>query len=291
VRPARLLDVEVSTERPWEEARRRISRNQVYGRISLKSIPELLPLGADPKSGLEEFLHLASHEGRLPVRDAAGALTTTTATGIVFVLIPGADAGEDGAKEGPAIQPYLLAKHEMTQAQWLRLAGSRPSAYGPSANFNRHQHTPRHPVETVTLAACEDLVRFGLAVPTVEQWMHGARGGTRTPWPSGEAADSLLGHANLADTQYRRMYNAKPGESWDDGYIMHAPVGTYLPNPFGLHDVIGNVSEWCKTADGFCVMGGSFASLAADATLETRQAATADRRSSETGVRPVMPLP
>lgn len=33
-------------------------------------------------------------------------------------------------------------------------------------------------------------------------------------------------------------------EEWlDDGYIVHAPVCSFLPNAFGLHDVIGNVNE------------------------------------------------
>ena len=46
-------------------------------------------VAADPTSGLHEFLHLQTHQGPLPERDADGRLPITGSTGIVFVLLPG----------------------------------------------------------------------------------------------------------------------------------------------------------------------------------------------------------
>jgi formylglycine-generating enzyme required for sulfatase activity len=96
------------------------------------------------------------------------------------------------------------------------------------------------------------LVRLDLELPTEAQWEVAARGNTTTPWWTGEDPESLRGAANLADLSYVRFYGPSDAahDGWnDDGFGATAPVGSFRPNAFGLHDTLGNVWEWCR--DGF----------------------------------------
>ena len=109
-----------------------------------------------------------------------------------------------------------------------------------------------HPVEQVSWNECWTVCnRLGLMLPTEAQWEQAARGGTTSDWWTGATKESLAGAANLLDS-FARTHG---GEDWhdrifdpwlDDGQTVHAPVGSYAANPFGLYDVVGNVWEWCQ---------------------------------------------
>lgn len=225
--------------------------------------PGMIPLGRDPDSGLWEFA-LWKQTGETPTRDEEGKLVLEPDSGIVFVLIPGgtlrmgSPEGEIGRQpdEVPphdvVLDPYFMSKFEMTQFQWQAFTGTNPSFYG------RESHAAlirdgRHPVESVSWSDCvRELRRLGLDLPTEAQWEFAARAGTKTPWPCGADPECLSVHANLFDQgALDRGAPASWGvpEPWDDGHVIHAPVGEFRANAFGLHDTHGNLWEWCR--DGF----------------------------------------
>ena len=130
--------------------------------------------------------------------------------------------------------------------------GTQPSAYTARVPW---VVGPMHPVEQVTWfdadLACR---RMGLRLPTEAQWERAARGGTQMAWASADDRSALLGKINVADRSARRQGAIWPAiDDWpehDDGYTATCPVGSLPPNPFGLHEIFGNVWEWCS--DGFC---------------------------------------
>ena len=302
----------------------------------------LVPIGMNPVTKLWEFYDLrsawdgkqAAAEIAIPSHREDGSVEVTAATGMVFVLLPGgrvtlgtqavdpaapffdAGRGEDETLHDVILAPFLLARHELTQSQWQRLwtwsdEDRNPSTHKSGLVIEGKVIGGANPVEQVSWSMCDQLLeRHGMTLPTEAQWEYGCRAGTTTPWHS--EFGGLHKVSNLADEAARRVAPEWGSfEAWDDGFVRHAPVGSFSPNAFGLHDMHGNVMEWCQDwigafrgardgdglrrveglAENKSARGGSSGYSARAARSGFRDEYAPSNRSDDRGVRAARSLP
>lgn len=240
----------------WQAAGDAVAKR--YPKLRMKPQFGLVPIGEDPTSGWMEFAHVTS--GTVPTRDQNGKLQLNEDSAIVLVLLPGGTfrmgaSPRDLMSEGwehpsheVTIRPFFLGKHEITQAQWLRLSGDSPSYFAPgNHDFIK---TQMHPVESVAWdRACEVLGRASLELPTEAQWEYAMRAGTTTRWWSGDSVQSIIdaNGVSVEDIAYS-LKGEKVAVTVADGLNAHGPVHTLTPNPWGFYMMCGNVFEWCQDA-------------------------------------------
>jgi serine/threonine protein kinase/formylglycine-generating enzyme required for sulfatase activity len=231
----------------WAEARAAVAASPKYAGQEIplrdRDVLGMVPIGANPQSGLWEFYDLRSAwDGAsdpallaklaIPAHGADGRIAMTGASGIVWVLLPGGtlpagtpvdDEDEDEKRRlAVRLDPFFLAKHELTQGQWQRWTGANPSD-------SKDRNDLSLPVETVNWYQCRDtLAQVGLVLPSELQWEYAIRAGTTTAWWTGDDEKAVLAAENIGA---------------DDAKLL--PVGSKQPNPFGLFDMGGNLWEWC----------------------------------------------
>ena len=141
-----------------------------------------------------------------------------------------------------------MAKVETTQGEWARVMGGLP-VRRPSADFGLGDQFPVYWVSYLDAEAfCATLTaraaRAGsfpetweFRVPTEAQWEYACRAGTATATAFGD--DLGQRHANFSGEPLNAgQRGAAAGRA--------TPVGSYPPNPWGLHDMHGNIFEWCR---------------------------------------------
>lgn len=200
--------------------------------------------------------------------------TTIPGTDVTFEMIPipggkfmmGSPESEEGHRsdEGPqvevVVEPFWMGKHEVTWAeykQYMRLerifkefdrrkvravneetkidAVTAPSSlYDPSFTFEAGED-PDQPCASVTQFAAKQYTKYlsllsgsFYRLPYEAEWEYACRAGTQTAYYFGDDPEMLEEH----------------GWFYDNADDYRQPVGQKKPNPFGLYDMYGNVSEW-----------------------------------------------
>jgi len=144
--------------------------------------------------------------------------------------VKGRRANEGPQHEVTISKPFYMGLTEVTQAQYEAVMGRNPSKL----------NGPTNPVESVTwddaIAFCRKLSEnTGKAVrlPTEAEWEYACRAGSKTRFSFGDSESDLGDYAWFESNSGGKAH----------------PVGQKKPNPWGLYDMHGNVTEW--GADGF----------------------------------------
>jgi formylglycine-generating enzyme required for sulfatase activity len=154
--------------------------------------------------------------------------------------------GEDQV-EVTLTRGFWTAKYETTQGEWKRVMGTLPGAL--TAELPEGDDYPVGNVNFAEAEAyCAKLTELGrnpgelpkgweFQLPTEAQWEYACRAGTTTATAFGDKLGSK--QANVKN---------KPYNGGDEGPTLGraARVGSYPPNAWGIHDMHGNVVEWCR---------------------------------------------
>jgi len=172
-------------------------------------------------------------------------------------------------------RPFYLGVHEVTRGQFRRFVeetGYRTEAekdgkgaYGWNEETQLFKENPRytwltpgfeqtdlHPVVNVSWS---DAVAFAdwlgkkegktYRLPTEAEWEYACRAGTTTLYSCGNDPEGLAEVGNVCDGSLGEKHPGWNAIAARDGFVYTAPVGRYRPNAWGLHDMHGNVWEWC----------------------------------------------
>jgi formylglycine-generating enzyme required for sulfatase activity len=190
------------------------------------------------------------------------------------------------------LEGFWIGRYEVTQEQWTKVQGGNPSYFKKGGNY---------PVENITWYDAQDFItklnaispEYQFTLPTEAQWEYAARTRGRREKYSGSRKEEKV--------------------AWygkNSGYATH-PVGTQKATKLGIHDMSGNVWEWCQ--DGYdekfyeksevenplgpqdaetrVIRGGSHGSFAKDIRTSNRNNRDPEKTHGGLGVRLIGRLP
>ncbi len=250
---------------------------------SIEYVPDLGQTNDPSAWQCLEFLRLPASPSMWADRSAPAAikrayrvLEFSAPTNLVFIPPGGFRMGSPTNEmdrfepEGPQTEVtisrgFWMGKYEVTQGEYEAVMGSNPSTFNglrmnwpePGTNTDFGIDLNR-PVETVTWfdatnycgrltdrdrAAGRIPAGTAYRLPTEAEWEYACRAGASTRFCYGDDLDQT----NLTNFAWYSV---------NSGHITH-PVGQKLPNLWGLHDMLGNVKEWCQDWWADRLPGGS----------------------------------
>lgn len=145
------------------------------------------------------------------------------------------------------VDSFFMSKYEVTQEQYLKITHTNPS---------KSKIGMKHPVESLSWMQAVEFTealskqsQYKFRLPTEAEWEYAARGNTSTVQYLGNSitcTDAMFANreGELYDMDCREIVSKQGLDSEST-----APVGSYEANPYGLYDMLGNVSELCL--DGY----------------------------------------
>jgi len=123
---------------------------------------------------------------------------------------------------------FYIGKYLITQGQWKAVMGNNPSYFSKGDNY---------PVDNVSWEDAQEFIRTlnkitgkNYRLPTEAEWEYAARGGRKSH------GYKYSGSNNANNVSWNETNSDKSTQ----------PVGTKLPNELGIHDMAGNLWEWCN---------------------------------------------
>ena len=186
---------------------------------------------------------------------------------------PAGEAGRNDDHEGPVhgvriAEAFAVGVYEVTRREFSHFVRETRHSTGDWCIVSHEDRktpdglgwrnpgfgqTDGHPVSCVSWEDAHAYVRWLSArtgktyrLLSESEWEYVARAGTRTSRHWGDRSSNACQYANIADRSAKKMDTTGPIHACRDGYMYTAPVGSFSANPYGLHDVMGNVWEWVE---------------------------------------------
>jgi formylglycine-generating enzyme required for sulfatase activity len=193
----------------------------------------------------------------------------------------GRENDEERQRQVNVTKQFALGRYEITRAQFdafIKDSGYRADVgcfvwSGKQWAFDRtknwvepgYKQAADEPVVCVSFKDAEAYAAWlskktgkKYRLPTEIEWEYAARSGSKDSRHWGEDTAELCRYGNGADLDAKKSFPEWPASTCSDGFVHTAPIGSLRPNPFGLHDMLGNVAEW--TSDCWKIPGAESAS-------------------------------